>query len=122
MPKIHPTLIKEKPFPSHRIHLPLVFLQINVPYALFQSLVAQLFRFYRPIVEIIAGHRTLGQASMVLLVGALVDRPDGVVLDFRLKTDGRSDVAGGFLGLIRRDIGAIFKGKKIQYSVNQACR
>ena len=48
---------------------------------------------------------------MVLLVGALIDRPDGVVLDFRLKTDGRADVTAGFLGLARRDIGAIFKGQ-----------
>ena len=47
---------------------------------------------------------------MVLLVGALVDRPDGIVLDFRLKTDGRTDVAAGFLGLALRDISAIFKG------------
>ena len=48
---------------------------------------------------------------MVLLVGALIDRPDGVVLDFRLKADGRADVTAGFLGLARRDIGAIFKGQ-----------
>ena len=48
---------------------------------------------------------------MVLLVGALVDRPDRVVPDFGLKTDGRADVAAGFLGLARRDIGAIFKGQ-----------
>ena len=48
---------------------------------------------------------------MVLLVGTLVDRPDGVVLDFRLKTDGRADVAAGFLGLARRNVGAIFKGQ-----------
>ena len=48
---------------------------------------------------------------MVLLVGALVDRPDGIVPDFGLKTDDRADVAAGFLGLARRDVGAIFKGQ-----------
>ena len=96
---------------SHRIHLPLVLFQINVLDALFQSFVTQFLRFYRPIVEIVAGHRALGQASMVLLVGALVDRPDRVVPDFGLKTDGRADVAAGFLDLARRDVGAIFIGQ-----------
>ena len=48
---------------------------------------------------------------MVLLVGTLIDRPDGIVPDFRLKTDCRADVAAGFLGFTRSDIGAIFEGQ-----------